>query len=43
MTKSIVVKLLKDPVHFLKNNAEGDGDGIDLIRQLFQLEVEKPE
>ncbi|MDO8578655.1 MAG: glutamyl-tRNA reductase [Dehalococcoidales bacterium] len=43
MTKSIVVKLLKDPVHYLKNNAEGDGDGIELIRQLFRLEVEKPE
>jgi glutamyl-tRNA reductase len=43
MTKSIVVKLLKDPVYFLKNNVEGDGDGIDIIRQLFGLEVENTE
>ncbi len=40
MTKSIIVKILKDPVHYLKNNTEGDGEGIDLVRQLFRLELE---
>jgi len=35
--------LLKDPVYFLKNNAEGDGAGIEIIRQLFGLEVENTE
>ena len=43
MTRSIVIKILKDPVHYLKNCVEGDGDGVDLVRQLFRLEVEKPE
>lgn len=42
MTKSIVVKILKDPLHYIKNNTTGNGDSAELIRQLFQLEVENP-
>lgn len=40
MTKSIVVKILKDPLHYLKNNTAGNGDGAELIRELFRLKVE---
>lgn len=43
MTKSIVVKILKDPLHYLKDNSDGNGDDVELIRQLFRLKIEKPE
>ena len=43
MTKSIVVKILKDPLHYLKNNPSGNGDGAETIRQVFRLKVENPE
>ncbi|MBU05182.1 MAG: glutamyl-tRNA reductase [Dehalococcoidales bacterium] len=43
MTKSIVTKILEDPLHYLKNNTDSSDDNDKLIRQLFQFKVEKPE
>ena len=43
MTKSIVVKILKDPLHYLKSNSVSNGDSAELIRQVFRLKVESPE
>ncbi len=40
MTKSIVVKILKDPLHYIKNNTAGNGDSAELIRELFRLKAE---
>ena len=39
MTKSIVNKILKDPIQYLK--ADGDGEHARLISELFQLDAEK--
>ena len=39
MTKSIVAKILKDPVHYLKAN--GNGDYCDMIKELFRLNTER--
>ena len=37
MTKSIVTKILKDPIHYLKAN---QNNGHDIIKDLFQLDVD---
>ncbi|MGA2159101.1 MAG: glutamyl-tRNA reductase [Dehalococcoidia bacterium] len=39
MTKSIVNKILKDPIQYLK--ADGDGEHARLVSELFQLDTEK--
>ncbi|MGA2368036.1 MAG: glutamyl-tRNA reductase [Dehalococcoidia bacterium] len=39
MTKSIVNKILKDPIQYLK--ADGDGEHARLIGELFQLDAEQ--
>ncbi len=39
MTKSIVVKMLKNPIHYLKEN--GRGDYAEIVRELFRLDREK--
>lgn len=38
MTKSIVTKILKDPIQYLKKN--GNGEHIDTVKGLFQLDGE---
>ena len=38
MTRSIVVKMLKDPIHYLKDN--GHGDYAEIVRELFHLDKE---
>lgn len=42
MTQAIVAKLLKDPISLLKENAGGNGDLTNVVRQLFRLENEEP-
>ncbi|MHB8086335.1 MAG: glutamyl-tRNA reductase, partial [Dehalococcoidia bacterium] len=39
MTKSIVNKILKDPIQYLKT--DGDGEHARLVSELFQLDTEK--
>ncbi len=39
MTRSIVTKILKDPIQYLKTN--GNGNHIEVIRDLFQLDNER--
>ncbi len=41
MTQSIVTRILKDPVQFLKRN--GNGSYCQIVRDLFQLDGEKPQ
>ena len=43
MTRSIVTKILKDPVHYLKVNANYNLDYTDMVSRLFQLDGEKEE
>lgn len=43
MTRSIIVKILKDPLDYLKSSTDGDGDGVEVISQLFRLKLEKRE
>jgi glutamyl-tRNA reductase len=40
MTRSIVSKILKEPVHYLKSN--GNSAHCDLVREIFRLDGEKP-
>jgi len=40
MTKSIVTKILKDPVQYLKDNSNCDWDYTEMVRELFQLNTE---
>ena len=40
MTRSIVTKILKDPVRYLKEN--GDGNYTEVVKELFQLTEECP-
>ncbi len=40
MTKSIVTRLLKDPIQYLKTN--GNGRDSKLVKELFRLDAEKP-
>lgn len=41
MTKSIVAKILKDPIHSLKANGHNDHDYAEMVKELFQLNEEK--
>ena len=38
MTKSIVAKILKDPIHYLKAN--GNSNHVEMVRELFRLNTE---
>jgi glutamyl-tRNA reductase len=40
MTKSIVTKLLQDPINYLKTNANNNGQYAELVNELLGLEVE---
>lgn len=42
MTKSIVTKILRNPVQYLKANVDGDRDYAEIVSELFQLNREKP-
>jgi glutamyl-tRNA reductase len=39
MTKSIVTKILQDPIHHLKANANSDGEYAEMISELFRLDA----
>lgn len=39
MTKSIVTRILKDPIQYLKKN--GNGNHTEILRDLFQLNIEE--
>ena len=44
MTKAIVAKILKDPIHNLKANGRSNRDHaeyVEIFRELFQLNEEK--
>ena len=41
MTKSIVTRILKDPIRYLKTNANSNRDYAEMISELFQLNREK--
>jgi len=41
MTKAIVAKILKEPVHSLKANGRHNRGYAELVRELFQLDVER--
>ncbi len=41
MTKSIVTKILKDPIQFLKTNGDSNQNYNDIVCRLFQLDMEK--
>jgi len=43
MTRSIVTKILKDPIQCLKANADGDGDYAGMISKIFRLDKRKKE
>ena len=43
MTKSIVTKLLNDPVHLLKSKTNRDWDYAEIVSELFRLDLEKGE
>ena len=40
MTRSIVTKILQNPIHYLKANANGKRDEVELISRLFGLDEE---
>lgn len=41
MTKSIVTKILKDPIRYLKTSANSNRDYAEMVRELFQLNMER--
>jgi glutamyl-tRNA reductase len=41
MTKSIVTRVLKDPIQYLRNN--GNSDHSDFVKELFQLDEANPQ
>lgn len=41
MTKSIVTKILNDPIHCLQANADSNWDYAEIVSELFQLNQEK--
>ncbi|MBI2859937.1 MAG: glutamyl-tRNA reductase [Chloroflexi bacterium] len=41
MTRSIVIKLLQDPIKYIKAHGNGNGDGARTISRVFQLEQEE--
>ena len=43
MTKSIVTKILKDPIYCLKTKVNNDSDYTDIVNELFQLDMGKQE
>ncbi len=43
MTKSIVTKILKDPIYCVKANASNNRDYAEMVSELFQLNRQKPE
>jgi glutamyl-tRNA reductase len=43
MTKAIVTKMLSDPIQYLKKTGYGRKDYTQIVNELFQLNVEKPE
>jgi glutamyl-tRNA reductase len=43
MTKAIVTKMLNDPIQYLKKTGYGRKDYAQIVNELFQLNVEKPE
>lgn len=43
MTKSMVNKILKEPIHYLKTNADNGVDTAELIAKIFQLDGNKQE
>jgi glutamyl-tRNA reductase len=42
MTEAIVVRLLKDPISYRKENAGGNGECAGVVSRLFHLENEEP-
>ena len=40
MTKAIVAKILKDPIANLKTNGHSNRDYTEMVKELFQLEIE---
>ncbi len=40
MTRAIVTKIMQDPIHYLKSNGHEDHNGTEIIKRLFNLEVE---
>jgi len=42
MTKSIVTKILQEPIEYLKKN-ETDGDQAGLVSELFRLKIDENE
>lgn len=43
MTRSIVTKILKDPIHYLQANTESNGDYVEMVNELFGLDRENGE
>jgi glutamyl-tRNA reductase len=43
MTRSIVTKILQDPVRYLKENANSKGNHVEMVSELFGLDVEQKE
>jgi len=41
MTKAIIAKILKDPIHNLKANGHSNRDYAEMVKELFQLNEEK--
>lgn len=41
MTRSIVTKILKNPIQYLKTNADSNWDYADMVSKLFQVNTEK--
>ena len=41
MTKSIVTRILRDPIDYLKNNSSRQES--EIVKQLFQLKLENPQ
>lgn len=41
MTKSIVTKILQDPISYLKENGRSDGEPTEIVSELFQLDADK--
>jgi glutamyl-tRNA reductase len=42
MTRSIVHKILHNPVECLKNNGHDDGEMVEAVKELFDIDVEAP-
>lgn len=41
MTKSIVTKILQNPVSYLKANINSNGDYVEMVNEIFRLDVEQ--